>query len=235
LKSLGIKNLKIVVYNDRSSDKDRKKILNLIQDGLTGGLISDSGTPLISDPGFKLSTGIINEGINLVPLPGATSITTALIGSGLPTDRFQFLGFFPRKRVNQHLLLEKIADYDGSSILFESPKRLISTLEKLKENLSVQAKICVAKELTKIHESFIRGSLADVLKHFDNNKDTLKGEFVLVIESNGNYFNTELVDFIFKQTKDKLSLKEISYIASKVTGISKNNLYERFLLLSKKN
>ena len=108
LSALDIKKKKIITYNDTSSAKDRTKIIELIKKGLTGGLVSDSGTPLISDPGFKLISEIIKNDFRLISLPGPTSVITALAGSGLSTDNFQFLGFFPRKKIEQSKILKKI-------------------------------------------------------------------------------------------------------------------------------
>ena len=108
LNALDIKKNKIITYNDTSTSKDRTKIINLIKKGLTGGLISDSGTPLISDPGFKLTAEIIKNNFKLISLPGPTSVITALAGSGLGTDSFQFLGFFPRKKNEQSNILKKV-------------------------------------------------------------------------------------------------------------------------------
>ena len=154
LNALDIKKNKIITYNDTSTSKDRTKIINLIKKGLTGGLISDSGTPLISDPGFKLTAEIIKNNFKLISLPGPTSVITALAGSGLGTDSFQFLGFFPRKKNEQSNILKKVKMCEGTSIFFESPKRLLVTLEVIQNNLNKHTKICVAKELTKIHEAY---------------------------------------------------------------------------------
>jgi len=235
LSAFDIKKKKIITYNDTSSSKDRTKIIELIKKGLTGGLVSDSGTPLISDPGFKLISEIINNDFRLISLPGPTSVITALAGSGLSTDNFQFLGFFPRKKIEQSKALKKIKMYDGTSIFFESPKRLLATLEVMQANLNNQTKICVAKELTKIHESYIRGTFSEVLSFFSKNQEKIKGEFILLIDVVLDSIDTNTADEIFEILKNDLSIKMISKLASGITGLSKNDLYKRFLSLSKKN
>ena len=235
LSALDIKKKKIITYNDTSSAKDRTKIIELIKKGLTGGLVSDSGTPLISDPGFKLISEIIKNDFRLISLPGPTSVITALAGSGLSTDNFQFLGFFPRKKIEQSKILKKIKMYEGTSIFFESPKRLLATLEVMQANLNNQTKICVAKELTKIHESYIRGTFSEVLSFFSKNQEKIKGEFILLIDVVLDSIDTNTADEIFEILKNDLSIKMISKLASGITGLSKNDVYKRFLSLSKKN
>lgn len=235
LSTLDIKKKKIITYNDTSSAKDRTKIIELIKKGLTGGLVSDSGTPLISDPGFKLISEIIKNDFRLISLPGPTSVITALAGSGLSTDNFQFLGFFPRKKIEQSKILKKIKMYEGTSIFFESPKRLLATLEVMQANLNNQTKICVAKELTKIHESYIRGTFSEVLSFFSKNQEKIKGEFILLIDVVLDSIDINTADEIFEILKNDLSIKMISKLASGITGLSKNDLYKRFLSLSKKN
>ena len=235
LNALDIKKNKIITYNDNSTSKDRAKIITLIKKGQTGGLISDSGTPLISDPGFKLTTEIINNNFRLISLPGPTSVITALAGSGLSTDSFQFFGFFPRKKNEQLNILKKVKVCDGTSIFFESPKRLLATLETIQNNLNNQAKVCVAKELTKIHEAYIRGSSSEVLRYFTENQEIIKGEFILLINVVPDSIDKNTADEIFKVLKNDVSIKVIAKLASSITDISKNELYKRFLSLSKKN
>ena len=235
LNALDIKKNKIITYNDNSTSKDRAKIITLIKKGQTGGLISDSGTPLISDPGFKLTTEIINNNFRLISLPGPTSVITALAGSGLGTDSFQFFGFFPRRKNEQLNILKKVKICDGTSIFFESPKRLLTTLETIQNNLNNQSKVCVAKELTKIHEAYIRGSSSEVLSYFTENQEIIKGEFILLINVVPDSIDKNTADEIFKILKNDVSIKVIAKLASSITDISKNELYKRFLSLSKKN
>ena len=235
MNALDIKKNKIITYNDASTSKDRTKIITLIKKGLTGGLISDSGTPLISDPGFKLTAEIIKNNFKLISLPGPTSVITALAGSGLGTDTFQFLGFFPRKKNEQSNILKKVKMCEGTSIFFESPKRLLVTLEVIQNNLNKHTKICVAKELTKIHEAYIRGSCSEVLRFFTKNQEIIKGEFILLINVVPDSIDKNTADEIFKTLKNDVSIKVIAKLASRITGLSKNELYKRFLSLSKKN
>ena len=227
---------KIIIYNDKSSEKDRKKIFSLLKTSSYGGIISDAGTPLISDPGFKLIRYLLENNVEIISLPGPNSITTALVGSGLPTDKFQFLGFAPKRTDGIKILFRKIIDFDGTSIFFESPLRVYKTLlvlEALDKNLRLQA--CLAKELTKINEKFIRGNISEVIEEIESMPDLQKGEFVILISSQ-NFKHEEIeVEELYEKLRKQLSVKDLSSVISIITGIKKNRLYKKFLQLSKKS
>ncbi len=227
---------KIIIYNDKSSEKDRKKIFSLLKTSSYGGIISDAGTPLISDPGFKLIRYLLENKVEIISLPGPNSITTALVGSGLPTDKFQFLGFAPKRTDGIKILFRKIIDFDGTSIFFESPLRVYKTLlvlEALDKDLRLQA--CLAKELTKINEKFIRGNISEVIEEIKSMPDLQKGEFVILISSQ-NFKHEEIeVEELYEKLRKQLSVKDLSSVISIITGIKKNRLYKKFLQLSKKS
>ncbi|NIA22805.1 MAG: 16S rRNA (cytidine(1402)-2'-O)-methyltransferase [Proteobacteria bacterium] len=170
-------------YNDRNKNRRIPLIVNMLNEGKLIGLISDAGTPLISDPGYGIVNASIEAGISVVPIPGASSILTALVGSGLPTDSFIFFGFLPKKGKKKTLILESIANSWQTSILFESPFRIQKTLQSILEHCS-KRKIVLARELTKIHEEFIRGDIEEVIARIKEGKVKLKGEFVILIEGN---------------------------------------------------
>ena len=235
LKNYDIKPPNIVTYNDKSTDKDRKKIINLFKNVSSGGLMSEAGTPLISDPGFKLIADLINLKVKIIPLPGATSVITSLIASGLPTDHFQFTGFFPKVKKDAQSLCDSLQKFKGTTIIFESPKRIIDTLDFLDQNFGDFAEICVAKELTKIHENFFRGTPKKIQKFLLENNDLVRGEFLILIKVTNIDESFILADKIYNQLSSKLSLKDLSKVASEITGISKNKIYERFLSFSQKS
>jgi 16S rRNA (cytidine1402-2'-O)-methyltransferase len=163
------------------------KVLNSIiqRIGSTGNtaLVSDAGTPGISDPGFLLVRECIAHGIEVETLPGPTSFVPALVNSGLPCDRFVFEGFLPPKK-GRNKRLETLAVEERTMVLFESPYRLLKTLEQLKSHCGENRKICVSRELTKIYEENVRGTISEVLSHFEQNKE-VKGEIVIVVAGNG--------------------------------------------------
>lgn len=154
-----------------------------IADRITRGediaLISDAGTPGISDPGFLLVRTCIEQGIDTECLPGATAFVPALVNSGLPCDRFSFEGFLPQKKGRQKKLLS-LADEDRSMIFYESPFRLVKALEQMAEFFGENRRACVAREISKLFEDFQRGSLKELIAHF--NENGVKGEIVIIVE-----------------------------------------------------
>ena len=154
------------------------KIIRDLKQGRSIALISDAGTPAISDPGFLLVREAIKEGIEIECLPGATAFVPALVLSGLPNDRFIFEAFLPPKKGRQ-TRLEKIAEEDRTVILYESPHKLLKTLNQLASSCGEERQISVSRELTKLHEETFRGSLKEAITHFE--QKVPKGEFVLCL------------------------------------------------------
>ena len=232
LKHYDIKPNNILVYNDKSTEKDRKKIISLLKKISTGGIMSEAGMPLISDPGFKLITDLISLQIKIIPLPGATSVISSLVASGLPTNHFQFIGFFPKVKKDAESLCSSLLKFNGTTIIFESPKRIINTLNFLGQKFGDLAEVCVAKEITKIHENFFRGTPKEIKQFLLKNKDLTKGEFVILIKVNNKEESFIVVDKIYHELSSKLSLKDLAKAASQITGINKNKIYKRFLSFS---
>ncbi len=150
-----------------------------LQQGEVMALISDAGTPGISDPGFLLVREALKAGLHIDCLPGATALIPALVKSGFPTDRFVFEGFLPHKKGRQ-TLLKKLSEEDRTIVLYESPRRLIKTLEQLIEFFGPDRMVSVSRELTKLHEETRTGTVKEVLEHFK--KKDIKGEIVIVID-----------------------------------------------------
>lgn len=150
-----------------------------LQQGEVMALISDAGTPGISDPGFLLVRETLKAGLQIDCLPGATALLPALVKSGFPTDRFVFEGFLPHKKGRQ-TLLKKLSEEERTIILYESPHRLIKTLEQLIEFFGPERQVSVSRELTKLHEETRTGAVNEVLEHFK--KKDVKGEIVIVID-----------------------------------------------------
>ena len=235
LNKLKIRKKKLFIYNDHSNKADRDNILEQLKLGLSAGIISDAGTPLISDPGYKLISKLIVNNINIIPLPGPTAVIPALTGSGLPTSKFQFNGFLPKKKKELVNMLNECSNYRGTTLFYETPHRLIASLELIDQIFGSTAHICVAKELTKFHESFFRGTAKEVLDKFIAKKELVRGEFVLLIYFDEKEYDYSNADKIFEILDSKVSIKEISGLASNLTGINKNLLYKRFLSFSQKS
>lgn len=154
-------------------------LINRLQQGETMALISDAGTPGISDPGFLLVREVLKAGLRVDSLPGATALIPALIKSGFPTDRFVFEGFLPHKKGRQSLL-KKLAEEERTIILYESPHRLLKTLQQVAEFFGEDRLVSVSRELTKLHEETFTGAVKEVCAHFGNKE--VKGEIVMVID-----------------------------------------------------
>lgn len=166
-------------FHQHNEHKVLDRILDEIAQGATAAQISDAGSPGISDPGFLLVRGAIDRGIEVESLPGATAFIPALVLSGMALDRFIYEGFLPHKKGRQTRLV-KIAENDCTTVLYESPYRVIKLLEQLIEHCGEDRRVSVSRELTKMFEETVRGTLAEVLQHFTEHNP--KGEFVVVLE-----------------------------------------------------
>lgn len=175
------KKLKLISYYEFNEEKRIPEILSLLGAGNDVALVSDSGTPTISDPGFKLIRKCAKEGINVVSVPGPTSVIAALAVSGLPTDKFLFVGFPPKKEGHRKKLFQDITTMIRiirvTIIIFEAPHRLVKTLAEMQEALG-DIDIVICRELTKIHEEVRREKISQALEHFK--KVNPKGEFVIL-------------------------------------------------------
>ena len=176
---------KMISYHDHSSEKEIKKIVDLLLEGKDLALISDAGTPTISDPGYGLIRECIKNDITIIPIPGVSSITAAMSVSGLPSDSFTFIGFLPQKK-GRLKKINQLQALDNTIILFESPFRLEKTLNQLLEHLGNRT-VVVGRELTKLYEEVIRGNLKDVILHFSESK--IKGEIVVMIGKDDDRIN----------------------------------------------
>lgn len=177
---------RLISYYDQVEKQKTPEIINFLLQGLTVTLISDAGTPLVSDPGYRIVKEVIAAGLPIESVPGPSAVITALTVSGLPSDKFFFIGYLPKKEGHRKELLHSLKNLTGqlktTIIFFEAPHRIVGTLEELQEVLGAEKHIVIARELTKTYEEVLRGSVTDHIAHFK--KTTPKGEFVLL-------FNTE--------------------------------------------
>jgi 16S rRNA (cytidine1402-2'-O)-methyltransferase len=191
-------------------------------------LVSEAGMPGISDPGYELIAAAIEHGIPVVPIPGASSVTTALAVSGLATDRFTFLGFLPNKTVSRRRVLEGVAAEKSTLIVLEAPHRAQDALKDILATLG-DRRLAVCRELTKIHEEIFRGTVSEAIAHFTSPK----GEFTLVIDGNKAEGPKELTKEISNKLRDLrlagMSAKEAIASVAAETGLSKRELYRAWL------
>ena len=174
-------NSKIESYHMHNEHKKADSIINKISEGNTIALISDAGTPSISDPGFLLVRECIKNNIEVECLPGATALITALVISGLPSDKFLFEGFLPAKK-GRTKRLKELSNEKKTIIFYESPHRILKTLKDFSNYFSPEKQVSVSREITKIYENTFRGTIDESIEHFEKNKP--KGEFVIVLSTN---------------------------------------------------
>lgn len=165
-----------ISYRDQNHVQVLAKILDLMENNNDLAILSDRGTPLISDPGYKLVREVIGKGYEVVSIPGPSSVIASLVISGLPTDKFCFLGFLPRTESQRVKIIQKYGELDSTLIFFESPYRILKLLEEVKKTLG-NREVCVVKELTKLHEEIYRFNLSNL----DKAKIDLRGEFVVLV------------------------------------------------------
>lgn len=168
----------IIPFHAHNEHKSLERVISKIQEVETAVLVSDAGTPGVSDPGFLLVRECIKEGIEVECLPGPTAFVPALVASGLPCDRFVFEGFLPQKKGRQTKFKE-LAEEQRTIVLYESPHRLVKCLAQIIEFMGEERPVCVARELSKMFEEFKRGTAAEVLKYYEENPP--KGEIVIII------------------------------------------------------
>ena len=166
-------------YHEHNEAARTADLLQLLADGQSVALVSDAGTPLVSDPGFRVVSAAIAAGVSVVPIPGASAVLSALTASGLPVDSFQFIGFLPPKSVARREKLKSVFAQQITTVAYESPHRVLDTLADLAE-LEPARPLTVARELTKLHEEFLRGSAAGIRDALAS-RPSVKGEFTLVI------------------------------------------------------
>ena len=182
LKHFEIKNA-MQSHHKFNEHKTVESVVNRIKAGATVALISDAGTPGISDPGFLVVRECVRNGIEVQCLPGATAFVPALVSSGLPNEKFCFEGFLPQKKGRQ-TRLKAIAEETRTTIIYESPYRLVKTLTQLAEFLGAERQVAVAREISKVHEETVRGTLGELIAHFTANEP--RGEIVVIISGKDN-------------------------------------------------
>jgi len=219
LSHFGIKAPKIFPVHDHNESVRSAEIVKLIEGGSSVVLVSDSGTPVISDPGFKVARAVADAGLYMTAVPGACAAINALVLSALPSDKFSFAGFAPRGR---NELAEFFAEMRGTTIFYESPVRLTATLSSLAK-VAPDAHVAVAREMTKMFEEVVRGTSAEVAEHFL--KHAPRGEIVVVV-SKGENKPVENWKKFAKMFRSKLSAKDAAELMSKAFGASKKEIYD---------
>ena len=222
---------KLSPYHDHNGARRRPEILNRLQEGARLALISDAGTPLVSDPGWKLVHDALQAGLSVTPIPGASALLAGLVASGLPSDRFMFCGFLPPKTGARQRLLETLANVPGTLIFYESAQRLAASLQDMQAVLGPGREGAVVRELTKLFEETRRGTLAELAQHYQT-APTPKGEIVLLAgPPTAEPANREAIDAALRQALQTQPVKQAANTVAMAFNLPKRAVYQRALSL----
>ena len=220
----------LISYHRHNEDNRSNVLINKVLEGENIAIVSDAGTPAISDPGEEIVKEAIEKEIDIVPIPGACALVNALIASGLDTKEFTFFGFLPKNKKLRKEKLEDILNSVKTSIIYEAPHRLISTLNEMNKYFEASRKIVIAKELTKIHEQFFRGPIDEIV----SNIGEPKGEYIILIEGTKVKKENELNKLSLEKHYEfyenlGLQKKDIIKRIAKDRNVSKNEIYQKFI------
>ena len=220
---------RLVAYHDFSDERQLQYLLDLLLSGSSVALISDAGTPLISDPGYRLVRAAREQGVQVVPIPGACALIAGLSASGLPSDRFSFEGFLPAKSGQRRNVLETLRREERTMIFYEAPHRILESLADMAEVFGETRAAAIARELTKTFETIESGSLAHLRQFVADDSNQRRGEIVVLVcgheppRDQGLNPEAERVMEILLQD---LSVKQASELAARITGLKKKTLYQ---------
>lgn len=224
----------LVAYHEHSADSVRERMVARVKEGQALALVSDAGTPLVSDPGYKLVQAVIAEGLPVTPVPGPSAILTALVVSGLPTNRFFFEGFLPPKSAARRARLQELAGIPGTLMMFEAPHRLPEMLADAAAVLGPRPAV-MARELTKLFETVKRGSLVELAEYFER-EGPPKGEVVVLIGEASSQARREEaetgLDESLAAALERHSIKDAAALVAAQTGLPKRDVYARALVIA---
>ena len=225
----------LISYHEHNEAERTPQLVAKLKTGKSIALVSNAGTPTVSDPGYRLISEAVANGLNVIPIPGVSAATTALSAAGLPTDSYVFLGFAAKKKAKRLQQLKELASEPRTLIFYESPKRILTLLDEI-EDVMGNRHVVVARELTKLHEEFLRGPVSDILEQLTGRSD-IKGECTLLVAGCGTQENLSPVDIrqeIQAAVMDgRDSLSEIARDIAAKSGISRNKIYKEALKIKK--
>ena len=236
LDKLGISGKKMISCHDHNEGERAELIISEVRSGGVVALISDAGSPLINDPGYRVVTICAEQGVKVVPLPGPCALITALEASALPTDKFMFCGFFPVKEKELTGVLESLKSADYTAVFYEAPRRIVDTMELMAKILP-DHDVTLCREMTKTFESFYRLKAKDAPEFLKADPDRTKGEFVVAIgavKQESSEVDPKIVSAIEELIKTS-PVKTVANVLASITGIKKNDLYNLALELKDKS
>jgi 16S rRNA (cytidine1402-2'-O)-methyltransferase len=225
-----------IAYHDHTDQRSANKILTRLGCGEDVALISDAGTPLISDPGYRLVAQARSQGVSVIPIPGACAAISALSVSGLPTDKFRFVGFLAAKTAQRKNVLETLKSVPDTLVFYEAPHRICATLKDLIDVFGSDRIAFMAREITKTFETYIYGTIGELFEKVSADSNQQRGEIVLVLAGNvvsNDSLSTD-AEKILKLLIKELPLAKAASLAAKITGGDKKQLYQLALTLQNK-
>ncbi len=222
---------RLMSLHEHNEREKSQTIIDKVKEGQSIALVSDAGTPLISDPGYFLVKLAQDQGVKVVPIPGASAVVTAISVSGLPSDRFVFEGFLPAKSGNKQRVLELFEFENRTVIFYESPHRIVDTLETMLTVFGEDRRLVLARELTKTFETIKGDSLGQLCEWVKSDANQQRGEFVLLLEGATDIPDASVIDQdkMLALLIAELPIKKASKIVSEITGANKKILYQRAL------
>ena len=220
----------MMVFHDHNERKKTKIIVDEIDSGKSIALISDAGTPLISDPGYFLVAQAKKEGIDVIPIPGPSALISAISVSGMASDSFTFFGFLPSKQSARVKFLQKRTSLNETSIYYESPKRILATLKDMLAIFGRGREVCLAKELTKSFETIHTDKIPSLIEYLISDPTHQKGEFVILVSAADKIDRTEAeaqLDSLLPILCAEMGASKAAKLAAKITGIDKKQCYKR--------
>jgi len=224
----------VSAFHDYNEREKCNTVIDKLKQGDSIALISDAGTPLISDPGYILVSAAKKNSVNVVPIPGPSALITALSASGIPSDRFSFFGFLPSKQNARIKTLKTFASRPETIIVYESPKRIMATLTDMLFVFGEEREVCLAKELTKTFETILTTNIPNLIDYISADPGHQKGEFVLLISSTAKKGQLELdqqLDRLLPVLCSEMGSSKAAKLAAKITGIDKKYCYQRAIEL----
>jgi len=215
----------VTSYHEHNERGKARELVEQLRQGRSIALLSDAGTPMISDPGYRLVVEAIRAGVQVIPLPGPSAVTAALSAAGLPTDRFGFEGFLPAKKSERRSALEALKKDTKTLVFYEAPHRLKETLADMAEIFG-DREVAIGREISKVHEEFLRGALREILATIE--QQTVRGEITLVVQgaTSGAPVSEEgVISEIRQLAENGMRVKEISELVGAHHGISKREVY----------
>ena len=228
---------RLVAYHEHNEEQQTPVLINALEQGDSIALVSDAGTPLVSDPGYRLVSAALDSGVRVVPVPGPCAAIVALSASGLPTDRFVFEGFLPARQGARVRRLESLQAEQRTLVFYESCHRIVGSLKDMVTVFGGERQAVIARELTKTFETIRKASVGELVEWVEKDSNQQKGEIVLLVEGaeTSNEESDALLSKLLPVLVNELPVKQAVKIASLVTGVHKNELYKQALKLKEKS